>query len=110
MHEALDESGNQNKYVSYNNCWFGGSCLQLKGDRIYACPQMAYIESINKKYGTSFTYERNDYLEIDKIKHRIQIYIYRLFPRPFCRYCDRKSVKTEEWAQSEMKKEEWIKQ
>lgn len=107
-HELLDEKGKQNKWKSYYNCSFGGSCLQLRGDKIFSCAEMAYIDVINKAFDTKFSYKKHDYIIVDRLNSKWQIIFYKLFPRPFCRYCCTSEIKVEDWAHSAKKREEWL--
>lgn len=84
-----------------------GRSLQLVGDRIYPCNRVAYIEILNKRFGTSFKIKRNDYLTVSRIKHFIQIKFLLVFSIPFCRYCPPENNE-EVWTISQFDESEWI--
>ena len=81
-------------------------CWQICGDKIYGCPQAAYASFLNERFGTSFEHRRGDYLSIGRLT-RFKMWLYRLFPRPFCRYCEFPREKIG-WQANNVEAEDWI--
>lgn len=81
-------------------------CFQLVGNRIYSCPQSAYVGYLNRAFGTGFRLEDGDSISIDDIS-RFKFLRFRLRSRPFCKYCvfPRPTVA---WDHSKRQPEEWI--
>lgn len=106
FHYPLDPSGRQNPLKSYENCSYGGVCLQLKNGRLYSCARIAYIEKINNAFGLNFEYAKGDFININKLNRKI-FFEFVTQPRLFCRYCNPKK-KGVEWGHSNKSKEEWF--
>ena len=104
----LNPNGTYDSKTSYSKCKFAGHCLQLKGNRIYPCFIPAYANYLNEYFGTGFTWESGDYIELD---HTID---YREFmsiaaePVPFCRYCNMEDQTEFEWEPSRKDPAEWL--
>lgn len=100
------ESKNNNHLFKYYKC-IDFTCLQLVNDRLYVCPQMAYINFINKKFNKNFLITSKDYLMVNNIKSIWTIKRFRLFSKPFCGYCSfpRKEIP---WDLSQKVESEWI--
>ena len=102
----LSPKGDGNKLV-YRRCT-EGRCWQLVGNKIYPCPQSAYVGHLNKKFDSNFLHRKGDYLEIDKINCR-NLLLFKFRPKPFCAYCvfPRQNMR---WKLSSHSAAEWIKQ
>ena len=81
--------------------------MTLAGSRIYACPQVAYIEDLNKAFGCSFQVRKDDYIEVDKL-NAWKLRLFSIQPKPFGRYCALQERREIGWHTSERKKSEWI--
>lgn len=108
IHHKLEKTGNQNPLTSYSHCKFGGSCLQLRHNRIYPCPQSAYIDILNKKFNSNCKHSKFDFIPLDKLHYRIQMIAFILFPKPFCKYCNTKDEYFAPWEQSNSNESEWF--
>ena len=42
-------------------------CFQIINDRIFTCPENAYVEVLNKRFKTNFKISKRDYLKLDKL-------------------------------------------
>lgn len=80
--------------------------MQLDGDRLYLCPQSAYVRHLNKAMGFNFKHRKGDYLQIDKL-NRLSFWIFRFKPKPFCEYCVM-PYPLIKWQMSKRKVEEWV--
>ncbi|WP_305113960.1 radical SAM protein [Thomasclavelia cocleata] len=108
-HIVLDEQGKQNSLHNYLVCQCGGIYLQLRQGGIYSCPQSAYINIINKRFGMNFKHDNNDYLLLSQIKSIKEIKKYILKPKSFCRYCNLKMTTLKnQWEISHYQKSEWF--
>ena len=86
---------------------FQSKCLTLAGSRIYICPQVAYIEDLNKAFGCAFQVRKGDYIEVDKL-NAWKLRLFSIRPKPFGRYCALQERREIGWHTSERKKSEWI--
>lgn len=103
----LDPRGKGSK-LNYYQC-FEMDFLQLYGNKIFSCPQCAYIDRVNKKTNIKFDNKNNkNFIELSKIKYPLILRLFRLRAKPFCKYCifPRSSVK---WRKSNGLLSEWIK-
>lgn len=82
-------------------------CWQLKGDRIYSCPTSAYIDFVNKRFGTDFKIRKNDYLQISKLFSKYQLRLFKFKTKPFCSYCIL-PLQNMAWNSSGKNIEEWV--
>ena len=98
----------RSKYMKAAYCSFK-HCMQLVGDRLYACPFAAYIENLNRTFGCDFKVLESDYLSVSKIRSARQLRKYMLFAIPFCRYCKGGYTNTR-WSRTGYKADEWIRQ
>lgn len=83
------------------------SCLQLKEDKIYSCPQAAYSDILNKKFNTKFKITKEDYIDIKELKSLKDIIKFRSKSKPFCGYCKFPREKIQ-WNISAKDSNEWI--
>lgn len=85
---------------------FESECFQLVDDKIFTCPQSAYSNKLNNKFGSNFNIINKDYLDL----HNISLWSFIKFintPKPFCKYCifPRNKIK---WSKSNFSSSEWI--
>lgn len=104
----LSENKGSNWLTNYLLCK-QTTCHQLRDCRIYLCPYLAYSDNLNKKFGTKFTHEKCDYIDISKRVTRWDILWKFGIPGRACRYCDRKGIEMIDWETSKRAREEWIK-
>lgn len=107
IHHVLDDNGTQNPYKSYRKCKYGGECVQLRDNKLYPCAQSAYIDIFNKRFNKNFSHCKKDYLELDRLKYRWQMFLFLFFARPFCRYCNLTEEHFEKWDISKRTENEW---
>ena len=82
----LDPEKKQNKRLSHFRCCAFG-CVTVDHGRIFPCSQAACVGHLNRRFGTDFKWEKDDYIEVDNIKDAKEIIRLRLKPIPFCGYC-----------------------
>ena len=106
MKMPLDPKGGQDPVLSYAGC----TChfAQMRGGRIYPCPQSAYVSILNKRFGTDFIHEEGDSLALDEIGSIEDLYRWFDVPKPFCRYCAVADYKRIPWEISDVRAEEWL--
>lgn len=99
-----------NKPYKYNywSCYLGGYVLELLDGKLYSCPQVAFWEFLNKRFGTNFKHKKEDYLLIKDIRTWKDIMRFRLTPKRSCKFCNADSNEWREWKLSERVREEWI--
>lgn len=72
--------------ISSKKCT-GRFCRFVRNGKITKCYYPLLVDILNKKYGTSFIVDENDYIELDKITNGWDV-IDRLNKKiPFCDYC-----------------------
>lgn len=100
----LDPNGGGDR-AAYAHC-DEAKCWQLVGNRIYACPQSAYVGYLNKAFGSNFVQRKGDFIEINKL-NKLRLLLFKLRSKPFCSYCvfPRMNIN---WKQSERNADEWI--
>lgn len=104
---VFDPRGTQDPHESWRRCQFGGTCVQLVGTRLYACPRCAYADHVNRAFGESLRHERGDWLELSDATP-LRLYRFLDTPKPFCRYCDLSAEHTAPWAVSRRERSEWF--
>ena len=107
-HDVLNRDGRYSSWQNYVTCTRGGTVLQLRHNKIFACAQCAYIEYINKRFNTNFQYQTDDYLDLNKIDSVFQLWKFIFTKKSFCRYCALDKVKKVEWKLSKGTKDEWF--
>ena len=88
----LDMEGKQPLSRSYDICSQINQCITMKNGNIYACNTIAGIVHFNKYFNKNLEVTTSDFLELHKVKDKKEIYEYLYTPKPFCKYCNRKSV------------------
>ena len=102
----VNPKGGKRVFMKFLKCYSSG-CMQLVGNRIYACPMSADIQHLNKAFGYDFKQRKGDYVEVDKIRTALPIRWLRSRTKPFCHYCELRGSGFA-WSQSERKPEEWV--
>lgn len=108
LRTPLDESGTCDPAKAFAVCSLGGSTMQLLDGRIYPCNRGALFGIVNARFGTKFTHESSDYLELDTVSSVEQIDIFRRSARPMCRYCAHFATTCIPWAPSTCDSLEWL--
>lgn len=101
----LDPEKKQNKWLSHFRCCSYG-CITVDRGRIFPCSMSACVKHLNSRFGTDFTWEKGDYIEVSELKDVREIKRLRNFPVPFCGYCRRQE--TTEFGPSRREKSEWM--
>lgn len=73
--------------VDNSKCLIREDCNCLDKGRMYFCPMPAYVRHFNKKFGTDFKPEPNDYLYIYKINSEKEIENFLNSEHSFCKKC-----------------------
>lgn len=87
----LDPSKRQKGWVSHFRCIAFG-CITVDNGKIFPCSQSACVGHLNKRFGTSFKWEKGDYIEVKDLNDAKQILKLRNRPVPFCKYCKHQTV------------------
>jgi len=106
--DHLDREGKCSGFRSWMKCMLGVRCSQLRDGKLYMCCKPAYIEALNKSFGTHFQVCKKDYVDIYATDARRQIRRYQRHPIPFCRYCDISGWNMFEWRRSSLTEDEWL--
>ena len=108
LRTPLDETGSQDPNESFSACPLGGSTMQLLDGCIYPCNRGALLGIVNARFGTAFTHEENDRLELDRIGSVEEIDRFRRSARPMCRYCVSAIAERIDWRRSDVDRYEWL--
>ena len=108
LRTPLDEEGLQDPTASFNRCPLGGFSLQLLDGKIFPCNRGALLGIANERFGTSFTHDKDDYLELDAIRSVEDIDTMRRRAHPMCRYCATSLDERIEWRRSAVERDEWL--
>lgn len=103
----LDPSKRQNGRLRHFKC-FNSTCLSVVGSRLYPCSISGCVSHLNRRFGTSFTHCKGDYIEVSDIRSASQLRRLRNNPTPFCSYCCKPQERPH--AISRREAEEWVKQ
>lgn len=107
-YRGMNEKGIHDWKKNYKRCPQAAFCLQIRDGKLYTCAMAAYIDIINKKFGTNFEIDKNSYLVLEDIKSANEIYGFRWRAKKECRYCDLDSRITYPWRISKCERSEWI--
>lgn len=53
----------------FNQCYHRKQCINYKEEKIFLCPQMAYIDIFNKSFNTKIIVKENEYIDLNKISN-----------------------------------------
>lgn len=105
---TMDETGSQNAYDNFINCFYANYCCRLKKGRLYTCQIASNAEHFNKKFGKNLEVTELDSIDIHKAKDYNEILQFLAKPIPFCRYCNLKEHKRlGDWRMGTGAIEEW---
>ena len=104
----LDETGSQDPAKAFVSCPLAGTTMQLYDRRIYPCNKGALFDRLNERFGTSFTHEPGDYLELADIRSAQEIDDFRRTKKPMCRYCAHGLTERVVWGKSTRLADEWL--
>ena len=88
----LDLYGKQKLKASYNICSQINKCVTMIDGIIYPCNTIAGIKHFNKYFNTNFEVTSGDILKLHEVENINEIYEFLHTPKPFCKYCKRKSL------------------
>lgn len=108
LRTPLDEEGLQDRTASFNSCPLGGCCLQLLDGKIFPCNRGALLGIVNERFGTEFTHDPDDYLELSALCSVEDIDRMRRRAHPMCRYCATSLDERIAWQRSTATREEWL--
>jgi hypothetical protein len=109
MHKKpLDINGRQNIKENLSLCHMFNTCVQLIDGKLYTCIEMAYIKYFNNYFNQNLAVNKNDIIDIYKVKTKEEIFEKLAKPVSFCRYCNIKhTVFGIEWSISKKEITEW---
>ena len=87
-----------------NKCFL--NCLSLKDNRLYSCRVTSNIHVLNEYFNTNFKISNSDYLDIDEITSKDEIFEFTKNKHEFCKYCNFNSKL--KFAKSKRLASEWI--
>ena len=82
------------------------TCLSLKDNKLFCCRITSNVHILNEYFKTNFEIKNGDYLDIDKINSKEDIFKFIVSVHPFCSYCNFNS--TLKWGKSKRLAQEWI--
>ena len=53
----------------FNQCYHRKQCINYKEEKIFLCPQMAYIDIFNKSFSANIVVKENEYVDLNKISN-----------------------------------------
>lgn len=109
MHKKpLDINGKQNIGDNLKLCHMFNTCVQLIDGKLYTCIEMAYVKYFNKYFNQNLPIDKNDIIDIYKIKTKEEMFERLAKPVSFCRYCNIKEMDFGiEWKVSKKEISEW---
>ena len=51
----------------FNQCYHRKMCINYKEEKIFLCPQMAYIDIFNHTFSTDIVVNENEYIDLNKV-------------------------------------------
>ena len=103
----LDPKKSQIGWLSHFRC-IGFSCITIDNGRIFPCSQAACVGHLNKKLGTDFKWEENDFIKVEDLRDARELLRLRNRPIPFCKYC--KPIEPVKYGPSRKEAKEWVDQ
>jgi MoaA/NifB/PqqE/SkfB family radical SAM enzyme len=106
---SFDLNGAQDLEHSWKYCYEANFCIRQKDGKIYPCCTIYSVRHFNEYFDTNMTVSEDDYLELDSVRNLDEILTFLSTPKPFCRYCKKKDVKTGlKWELSKKELSEWV--
>jgi|GEM_PF-537880 len=84
-HPFYSNGGSNN--FEWINCYQLNESIVLRDGKLFTCPQTAYIDIFNEKFGADFELTENDYLDIFKAKSYFELSEFCAKRIPFCKNC-----------------------
>lgn len=83
-------------------------CLTLRGNYLYLCSPVTYLEYPNRAFGMNLSASRYDRIDIRDIEHEDEVMALAELPNPFCRHCDVENNHQIGWRMSLAERSEWF--
>ena len=109
-HQPLDIKGTQDYVYNFNHCYRANLCIDLKHGKMFSCIIPAEIEPFKKYFNLDIKISDQDYVDIYEVKTGEELLKKLWRPMPFCRYCNRESIKrfgVIPWSRTHYNIEEW---
>ncbi|OOO00119.1 MAG: hypothetical protein ATN35_09055 [Epulopiscium sp. Nele67-Bin004] len=104
----LDIEGKQNAALSYSKCK-AVNCVNLFEGKLYQCPTSCHLNRFNKKFGTNMQVGEGDYLELDKVNDKKEVFKFISTYKQVCKYCMIDKITYDHpFSISKKEKEEWL--
>ena len=108
LRTPLDVHGSFDPIEAFVSCPLGGTIMQLRDGKIFACNRSALIDKLNKRFGTALAHEPGDYLELGSIRSVSEIEAFRRTPKPLCSHCAQGLTRRIAWEPSQRAFDEWF--
>jgi MoaA/NifB/PqqE/SkfB family radical SAM enzyme len=104
----LDTTGKQDYKDSFSLCFKANECITLNNGKIYTCPTIPCVQYFNSYFNQNLQVSPDDYIDIYKVNTINEIFDFLCKPKPFCRYCNIRSIVYGlEWGISKKYISEW---
>jgi len=106
----FDLNGTQDLEHSWKYCREVNHCNFLGNGKMYPCNTIYSVGHFNKYFSTNMVVSKDDVLELDSVRNLDEILTFLSTPKPFCRYCKRKTGITTglKWGISKKEISEWV--
>ena len=108
LRTPLDTHGSFDPVEAFVSCPLGGTIMQLRDGKVFACNKSALIDKLNKRFGTALAHEPGDYLELGSIRSANEIETFRRTPKPLCSHCAQGLTRRIAWEPSRRAYDEWF--
>ena len=108
FNKNIDLEGNCVAVKSFFNCDLSGDVAFINEGKVYPCPFSCMSNIVfNNKFNQNLRLTEGDYLIIDEIKSKEEIFKYLVKPKYYCRYCGGEKGPYP-WARTRGNIAEWI--
>lgn len=106
--KMINLKGDSDPVESFMNCSISNYGNFLMEGKLYGCPFSCQSNRIfNKKFDENLRITEKDYLVLDDIKDKSEIFEFAAKPKFYCRYCVGLSSEFD-WTRSKQEKSEWV--
>ena len=106
----ISETHKNDNVFQFKNCKYFFRCMLMFNGKLHLCNLSAYLDNINKFFGTHLTQSPKDYILIKDFKSEKMLKRYETCPRSICGYCNNQDFHYQEWKKSSRTKEEFFKE
>jgi len=106
MYCSENKEGNWLK--NYLHCQYWWTVVHIYRGRVYPCAHSAYLDFLNKRFGTKFEHVKGSYIEIKDVHSIWDLRWKRICPNKICKDCVRNKWRFVPWELSSQKKDEWV--